>query len=70
MPEDADDVAITKIIINLCDNLNLKVIAEGVETDEQKKFVLENGCKFIQGYLYSRPLPPKKMTELLTKYNN
>jgi len=69
LPQDAEDVAITKTIISLCENLNLKVIAEGVETNEQKKFVIENGCEFIQGYLYSRPLPTEEMTQFLMEHN-
>ena len=68
LPEDAEDIAISKTIISLCSSLNLKVIAEGVETEEQKELLLENGCKFIQGYLYSRPLPVSKMTQFLIKY--
>jgi len=65
LPQDQDDAAITKTIISLCKNLNLKVIAEGVETEEQKDFLLENQCKFIQGYFYSRPLTTEDMTKLL-----
>jgi len=68
LPGDAEDAAITKTIISLCDSLNLKVIAEGVETKEQRDFVLNNGCKFIQGFLYSRPLEIEKMTEFLSSY--
>ena len=67
LPADNDDAAITKTIIDLCNNLNLKVIAEGVETNEQKEFVLKHGCKFIQGYFYSRPLPISEMTDYLIK---
>ncbi len=67
LPNDAEDVAISNTIINLCKSLNLKVIAEGVETQEQKNFLLENGCKLIQGYYYSRPLSAKDMTEYLGK---
>jgi diguanylate cyclase (GGDEF)-like protein len=66
LPFDIEDVAISKTVINLCKNLNLKVIAEGVETAQQRDFLLENGCKFIQGYLYSKPLPAHKMTEFLS----
>ena len=69
LPQDAEDSAITKTIINLCSNLNLKVIAEGVETDEQREFILVNGCKFIQGYLYSPPLPVDEMTLFLKDRN-
>jgi len=65
IPSDEDDMAITKAIIALGKSLNLKLIAEGVETVEQKDFITENGCDFIQGYFYSRPLPANEMEELL-----
>ncbi len=67
LPEDLEDVAITKTIINLCQSLNLKVIAEGVEKPEQEKFLLENGCTFIQGFLHSKPISAEEMTEFLKK---
>ncbi len=56
IPEDEDDMAITKTIIGLAHNLKLDVIAEGVETREQEDFLLSNGCILAQGYLYDRPL--------------
>jgi len=65
IPSDEDDMAITKAIIALGKSLNLKLIAEGVETVEQRDFIKENGCDYIQGYFYSRPLPPNEMEELL-----
>jgi len=68
VPLDADDSAIAKTIISLSKNLNLKVIAEGVETQEQKDFLVENGCDFIQGYLYSRPIPADEMRDFLINY--
>ena len=67
IPEDEDDMAITKAIIALGKSLNLKLIAEGVETQAQKDFLLENDCTTIQGYYYSRPLPSDEITELLQK---
>lgn len=67
LPYDAEDVAISKTIINLCQSLNLKVIAEGVETEEQNDFLVENGCSFIQGYLYSKPLSAADMSKYLEK---
>jgi len=69
LPYNLDDVAITNTIINLCSNLNLKVIAEGVETLEQKDFLVKNGCRFIQGYLYSKPLCIEDMTAYLNSSN-
>jgi diguanylate cyclase (GGDEF)-like protein/PAS domain S-box-containing protein len=65
IPDDDEDVAITKAIIALGESLNLRLIAEGVETKEQKEFLLQNNCHFIQGYYYSKPIPAKEITELL-----
>ncbi len=65
LPEDEDDSSITRAIIALAKNLNLKTIAEGVETKEQKDFLIENGCENIQGYLYSKPIPAEQMTILI-----
>jgi len=65
IPEDEDDMAITKAIIALGKSLNLKLIAEGVETKEQKDFLVKNGCEQIQGYLYSRPIPTEEIEKLL-----
>ena len=67
LPNDAEDVAISKTVISLCKSLDLKVIAEGVETEQQKDFLFENGCKFIQGYFYSHPLSAQDMTKYLQK---
>ncbi len=55
LPHDKEDVSIVRSIIGLCEGLELSVIAEGVETDEQKEFLLENGCDLMQGYLYAKP---------------
>ncbi|RLA83012.1 MAG: GGDEF domain-containing protein [Epsilonproteobacteria bacterium] len=66
LPNDDEDASITKAIIALSDSLGLSVIAEGVETQEQKDFLLQNGCKNIQGYLYSRPLPTHDMQKMLS----
>lgn len=65
LPDDEEDATLTKTIIGLAKNLNLSVIAEGVETQAQKDFVIEHGCSNIQGYYYSRPIPAKEMTALL-----
>ncbi|PHS37840.1 MAG: hypothetical protein COB07_09855 [Sulfurovum sp.] len=67
IPSDEEDAAIVKAIIALAGSLNLDLIAEGVETLEQKEFLMENGCVKIQGHYYSRPLPAEKMKEMLLK---
>jgi len=67
LPDDPEDIAISKTVINLCKSLGLKVIAEGVETEAQKDFLVENGCRFIQGYFYSKPLSVDDMTKYLQK---
>ena len=54
---DPDDAAITRAIIMLGESLNLDIIAEGVETEEQLAFLRREGCREIQGYLISKPLP-------------
>ncbi|MNP84389.1 Oxygen sensor protein DosP [compost metagenome] len=48
----------------MADSLKLTVIAEGVETEEQFRFLQENGCNWIQGYYFYRPLPAKEMTRV------
>ena len=54
-------------MITLAHNLRLKVIAEGVETEEQLRFLRLLRCDEVQGYLFSRPLPPEQFGRLLTE---
>ncbi len=61
----ADDAAIVSAIIGMGHNMNLKVIAEGVERPEQLDFLRDHQCDVIQGYLFSQPLMPASMTRLL-----
>lgn len=62
---DPSDAAIAKAIIAMGQGLYLKVLAEGVETEEQLQFLRSLGCDTVQGYLFSRPLPSDAMTQLL-----
>ena len=55
--DDPNDATITKTIVALAHSLGLDVIAEGVETEAQRDFLIRSGCKAYQGYLFSRPLP-------------
>jgi EAL domain-containing protein (putative c-di-GMP-specific phosphodiesterase class I) len=53
---DANDASIARTVIALGQNLNLSVIAEGVETEGQRAFLIENGCNIFQGYLFGKPM--------------
>ncbi len=64
----SDDAAIAKTIIGLGRSLNLKVIAEGVETEQHEAFLISEGCDEVQGYRYSRPIPAEKLEVLLGAY--
>ena len=65
VPGSQHDATIAKAIISLAHNLNLNVIAEGVETREQLGFLADNGCDEIQGYLLSRPLDGMALTQFV-----
>jgi len=67
MAANADDVAIVSTVIALGHNLNLKVIAEGVETEEQRKFLQLLKCDQFQGYLFSKPVPADQVPALLAR---
>ena len=61
----SDDQAIALAVISLGHRMHLRVIAEGVETVEQRDFLLANDCDEMQGYLFSPPVPAERITEML-----
>ena len=64
----SDDMALCEAIIVMAHKLGIQVIAEGVETEEQKILLMEAGCDYGQGYLWSKPVSPKEFEKLL-KYD-
>ncbi|MDQ0428516.1 diguanylate cyclase (GGDEF)-like protein/PAS domain S-box-containing protein [Planomicrobium stackebrandtii] len=67
---DKDNAAITSTIITLAQNLDLDVIAEGVETKEQLDFLMARSCFNIQGYYFSKPLDAKALDEFMNQISN
>jgi len=65
IPANSKDKAIAASIIDMAHNLELGVIAEGVETKEQLEFLDTHKCDIIQGYFFSRPLPTNEITKLI-----
>jgi diguanylate cyclase (GGDEF)-like protein len=65
LPNDSEDQAIAQAIISMGKALGMTVIAEGVETVEQQTFLRNHACDEMQGFLFSKPLPPRQMADLL-----
>jgi diguanylate cyclase (GGDEF)-like protein/PAS domain S-box-containing protein len=62
---DPDDAAVAKTIVSIAHDMHMKVIAEGTETEGQVNALRSYGCDEIQGYFFSRPLPPDEVAALL-----
>ncbi|WP_223425139.1 putative bifunctional diguanylate cyclase/phosphodiesterase [Alcanivorax limicola] len=65
LDQSPDDAAITRAIIDMAHSLNLRVVAEGVETDSHLRILRSMGCDSIQGYLISKPVPEAELLQLL-----
>ncbi len=66
---DSDNLALCEVIIMLAEKFNLKVVAEGIESEEQYQLLQDAGCNYGQGFLFSRPLTAKVFTDLFVKKN-
>ncbi|MFI5348508.1 MAG: putative bifunctional diguanylate cyclase/phosphodiesterase [Elusimicrobiota bacterium] len=65
LPHDPYDATITRAVVAITRDLGLDLVAEGVETDDQRIFLTELGCGLLQGYLTGRPQSPERVAELL-----
>lgn len=65
IPQDHNDIALTEAIIAMAQKLGMRVIAEGVETQEQLAFLKEHGCDEVQGFYYFTPMPPTRLELLM-----
>ena len=65
--EDAEDrgMLIVSEVIDLAKKLNMKIVAEGIESKEQVEFLTEQSCDLIQGYYYAKPMPVSQFEELV-----
>ncbi len=66
LPNDKEAAVLVEIMITLANRLGMQCLAEGIETEEQLRFLVEHGCHLGQGFLYSRPLPVSRFTALIT----
>ena len=64
-----DDNAIVGTIIKLAHQMNLEVVAEGVDSEDQYRYLINNNCDLIQGYYISKPIPIEEIEDVLKKYN-
>lgn len=64
---DASDAAIVEASVSLAHKLDLEVVAEGVESEQQMEFLRAQGCDYVQGYYFGRPVPMLELTKLLLK---
>lgn len=64
--DDTPEADLNRSIVNICHAHNIRIICEGVETLQQKEYVLSYGCRYIQGFLYSRPVDKETFLKMLS----
>jgi EAL domain-containing protein (putative c-di-GMP-specific phosphodiesterase class I) len=65
LPDDSDSATIARSIVALAHSMDLAVVAEGVETAAQYRFLIDCGCDEIQGYLFARPMSAEELAQML-----
>jgi EAL domain-containing protein (putative c-di-GMP-specific phosphodiesterase class I) len=65
----AEDAAIVSAIVALGQTLDLRIVAEGVETAEQRAFLARAGCESMQGFLFGRPMPANQLVALAAQHD-
>jgi EAL domain-containing protein (putative c-di-GMP-specific phosphodiesterase class I) len=65
IPSNLSDCQLVSASILMAHGLGMMVVAEGVETEEQSHYLVNNDCDLIQGYLFSKPKPPEALIEML-----
>lgn len=68
IPADKNDQAISRAIIAMADSLGMEVIAEGMETEEQRQFLIDEKCYYAQGFLFSKAVPEQSFLSLLKQH--
>ena len=67
MQKDEKSMKLVELVVDIAEYLQVPVIAEGVETEEQLRILKEMGCDIIQGYYFSKPVPPDEFETFIRK---
>jgi EAL domain-containing protein (putative c-di-GMP-specific phosphodiesterase class I) len=64
IPSDADAASMVRAIVGLSQSLSMQPLAEGIETEDQRRYLMELGCPVGQGFLFSEPIPAEDLVRL------